>query len=238
MAAMEESPIITAFRKYSEDLSKKHDKHERIVKISRDITIESKRLIFTIHSLSTDKKADTEIEKIRDRFKKLMESHFRKIAIELENEDPYLYHRAYTWGVQEYIEALTYFNYVTTGELVGWEKVAENCSFDFRSKVDSDTMEDEIKQIRLLIPLSDYILGIQDMTGEMMRLCITSLGKGNIQKAQAACNFVKYVYAALHILQSCHNEFYKKLEVAEQSLRKMEYGCYLATIQGLEMKTQ
>ncbi|KAF6206969.1 hypothetical protein GE061_018206, partial [Apolygus lucorum] len=186
-----------------------------------------------------DEAAESEVQKVRDRFKKLMESHFRKIAVELEEEDLFLYHRAYTWGVQEYVEALTYFNYVTTGELVGWEEVAENCSFDVsKPKVDGDSTEAEPQQIKLHIPLSDYILGIQDMTGEMMRLCITTLGKGNLQRAQAACNFVKYVFAALHILQSCHNEFYKKLEVAGQSLGKMEYGCYLANIQGLEMKSQ
>lgn len=42
---------MAAFRKFAAELDTKHDKHERIVKISRDITIESKRLIFSLHSL-------------------------------------------------------------------------------------------------------------------------------------------------------------------------------------------
>ena len=33
-------------------LDEKHDKHERIVKLSRDITIESKRVIFLLHRIN------------------------------------------------------------------------------------------------------------------------------------------------------------------------------------------
>lgn len=42
------------FKEYGAELDTKHDRHERIVKISRDITIESKRIIFLLHSAATD----------------------------------------------------------------------------------------------------------------------------------------------------------------------------------------
>ena len=45
----ESSPIIQAFRKYQTELDSRHDKHERLVKLSRDVTIESKRIIFLLH---------------------------------------------------------------------------------------------------------------------------------------------------------------------------------------------
>jgi hypothetical protein len=48
--AGESNPIVKAFREMSMELDEKHDRHERIVKISRDITIESKRIIFLLHS--------------------------------------------------------------------------------------------------------------------------------------------------------------------------------------------
>lgn len=44
----ENSPVIKAFRGYQTELDTKHDRHERIVKLSRDITIESKRVIFLL----------------------------------------------------------------------------------------------------------------------------------------------------------------------------------------------
>jgi hypothetical protein len=45
------SAVIKCFQQYAAELDFKHDKYERIVKLSRDITIESKRIIFLLHTL-------------------------------------------------------------------------------------------------------------------------------------------------------------------------------------------
>lgn len=37
---------------FQQELDTKHDKYERLVKISRDITIESKRTIFLLHRVT------------------------------------------------------------------------------------------------------------------------------------------------------------------------------------------
>ena len=44
----ENNPVMQMFLGYREELDGRHDKHERLVKISRDITIESKRTIFLL----------------------------------------------------------------------------------------------------------------------------------------------------------------------------------------------
>jgi len=44
-----DSHVSKAFMEYKELLDNKHDKHENLVKISRDVTIESKRIIFQLH---------------------------------------------------------------------------------------------------------------------------------------------------------------------------------------------
>lgn len=46
-----DNPVIQSFRKYAMELDDKHDRYERIVKLSRDVTIESKRIIFLLHSI-------------------------------------------------------------------------------------------------------------------------------------------------------------------------------------------
>lgn len=46
------SPIVQAFYTYQADLDKKHDRYERLVKLSRDVTIESKRVIFLLQRVS------------------------------------------------------------------------------------------------------------------------------------------------------------------------------------------
>jgi len=43
------SPI---FRLFQAELDGKHDKYERLVKLSRDITVVSKRIIFSLHRVS------------------------------------------------------------------------------------------------------------------------------------------------------------------------------------------
>lgn len=45
------SPVVQEFRKYAAVMNAKQDKFERLVKVSRDITIESKRVIFLLHTL-------------------------------------------------------------------------------------------------------------------------------------------------------------------------------------------
>ena len=51
-AVDEDSAVIQAFRKYQQELDGRHDKYERIVKLSRDVTVESKRAIFMLHRAS------------------------------------------------------------------------------------------------------------------------------------------------------------------------------------------
>lgn len=46
----DDHPVIKSFRQYALELDDKHDRYERILKQSRDITIESKRLIFLLHT--------------------------------------------------------------------------------------------------------------------------------------------------------------------------------------------
>lgn len=40
------------FAVFQQELDTKHDKYERLVKISRDVTIESKRTIFLLHRVA------------------------------------------------------------------------------------------------------------------------------------------------------------------------------------------
>lgn len=48
------NPVIKMFTDFRQQLDSKADRYERIVKLSRDITIESKRIIFLLHGTGTD----------------------------------------------------------------------------------------------------------------------------------------------------------------------------------------
>lgn len=45
-----DSPVLAVFLNAARRLTARQDRHERLVKQSRDITIESKRIIFLLHS--------------------------------------------------------------------------------------------------------------------------------------------------------------------------------------------
>lgn len=49
----ENNPILKSFQLYSSELLEKQDRYERITKQSRDITIESKRIIFLLHTVDS-----------------------------------------------------------------------------------------------------------------------------------------------------------------------------------------
>lgn len=50
VASDDDNLVTKAFRGYAQELDDKHDRYERILKQSRDVTIESKRLIFLLHT--------------------------------------------------------------------------------------------------------------------------------------------------------------------------------------------
>lgn len=115
--AEEQNPVLKAFRDYSRELDDKHDRHERIVKLSRDITIESKRIIFLLHTIDGRKNNKEKIlEEAKQRLDKVIEINFRAVAMELINQDPYQYRSAYSAGLQEFIEAYTFMEYFRNSE--------------------------------------------------------------------------------------------------------------------------
>lgn len=46
----ETNPVMNIFKQCAKELDDKQDRYEKIVKFGRDITIESKRIIFLLHT--------------------------------------------------------------------------------------------------------------------------------------------------------------------------------------------
>ena len=122
--AEKNNPFYAQFKNHAAFLDRRHDKRERLVKLSRDITIESKRIIFLLHrikQLPNEDKEETqeniessgdnitcadkrteETDKIfqeaEDRLKALEIDSWKQLASELADEDDFLYLRSYTGG--------------------------------------------------------------------------------------------------------------------------------------------
>ena len=96
-------------------------------------------------------------------------------------------------------------------------------------------METTTEACVLLTP-DDYVLGIADFTGEMMRKCINSVGSGDIDACFKVCNFLRHVYSGYQLIgNQGPKELPRKMQTLRQSLEKVENTCYTIQVRGSEI---
>ncbi|CAN7011155.1 unnamed protein product [Brassica oleracea var. botrytis] len=106
-----ESSMKDAFSLYADYLNNFVKTRERVVKASRDITMNSKKVIFQVHRLSKDNKEEY-LEKAGTDLEAVREQHFTRLMKELQGTDFWKLRRAYSPGsVQEYVEAATFYKF-------------------------------------------------------------------------------------------------------------------------------
>lgn len=131
----------------------------------------------------------------------LISNKFFEIAKELENRDPYQYLRAYCPGMQEFIEAYSYYEYLSGSELSDWIALQEKMKFtvplvsiEAKEEDTTETTENIERKVVCLIEPTEYILGLGDLTGELMRRCINSLGSGDTLTCVDCCKVLQNFY--------------------------------------------
>ena len=226
----ENNSVVQQFRAYALELDDKHDRFERIVKLGRDITIQSKRIIFLLHTIDKKSKQESVILEVKTRLQNLVDSYFKSIAAELENQDAYQYLKAYRGSLEEYIEAETFYQYLQDENLGSWMQLERTLTY----KVEEE--DAAVKTLQTLVTPYEYILGIADLTGELMRKCINNLATGDIASCYHTCNFVRYMYKGfLGCTNTPNREINRKLCTLKQSLHKMENVCYTIKVRGSEI---
>ncbi|KAH9175499.1 Translin, partial [Lactarius sanguifluus] len=116
-------------------------------------------------------------------------------------------------GLQEYIEAFSFFHYVECGGLVTYEQMQANFSCKYNAS-----------QV-------NYAFGISDFTGELMRLAMTSMSKPNGRnKATQISEFSLDLETRTPHIHSLD----KKQVAPTQSLRKIEEAAYAIPIRSSE----
>lgn len=278
----ENNPILKAFRGFREELDCRNDRHERIVKLSRDITIESKRVIFLLQRVIGSEDSQKLLSEAGEKIQELNSTKFLEIAKELDGQESYQYLRAYTAGLQEYIEAVTFYYYLLDQQLVNWDKIQCDLKYPFIENKDSlpesevVTKEEAVlpeldsdtsvtgtsvkgetlstdqadstqgsersqlptnpdKQISVHIPPSEYMLGVADFTGELMRMAINSVGAGDMDTPKVVANMMRVIFNAFSVFDNTSRELRRKGTVLRQSLQKVENACYTLTVRGSEI---
>lgn len=91
--------IQSFFSQCSKKLDTHHDRYERLVKLSRDITIESKRVIFLLHRVQDDTSKAKITSEAESKLKNVLNTTWNRVAKELAGQDPHHYIRAYSPGI-------------------------------------------------------------------------------------------------------------------------------------------
>ncbi|GAV79540.1 Translin domain-containing protein [Cephalotus follicularis] len=220
-----QSSMKEAFSNYADYLNTLNDKRERIVKASRDITMNSKKVIFQVHRIGKNNKEEV-LDKAENDLMTVKNQYISRLAKELGGTDFWKLRGAYSPGVQEYVEAATFFQFCKTGTLLNLEEINATllplCDPSF-----------EPLQINIL----DYLLGLADLTGELMRLAFGRISDGELEFAEKICRFVRDIYRELTLLvphMDANYDMKTKMDTMLQSVVKIENACFSVRVRGSE----
>ncbi|KAJ4364342.1 hypothetical protein N0V95_000751 [Ascochyta clinopodiicola] len=168
-------PFIAMFEGFRKELDEHHDRRERIIKASRDITASSKKIIFTLQRVrNIGLPVPPFVNKSNAQYWETIQKQYSSIASDLQSLNAHRYAHNITGGNQEFIEALTFHHYLETQTLISYDDAKARIAAMSKGEAKEGAVQDDATAA---VPLSpeDYILGICDMTGELMRFSVTSM---------------------------------------------------------------
>lgn len=169
------------------------------------------------------------MQEAQQRIEKLCATNFKVIADELRSCDIFQYLKAISAGIQEFIEAYSFLEYLQGKEISDWDAIEPR----FKYK----TEDDEQQEYSLKLVPSEFILGLADLTGEIMRNCINCLNCGEIESCFDSCKFLQNLYSRYLTLNTIPNkgrDYSQKMTTMKQSVMKAENVCYNLKVRGTE----
>ncbi|WFD33749.1 hypothetical protein MCUN1_000564 [Malassezia cuniculi] len=162
-----------AFEQFRDEIDAYNDKRERLIKLSRDITIQSKKTIFHLHRFdanlvwpydaSANEKLVLEAHEQLNKVYALLHKCGEDEGLASDgaaSPEMHRFEKCIGASLEELVEAASFLYFVEHGELMPLEHIQQKLS-------------DGTRQHIFLSPLR-YILGISDLTGELMRFAINS----------------------------------------------------------------
>ncbi|XP_031121853.1 translin-associated protein X [Ipomoea triloba] len=224
-SASADTHMKDAFSKYTDYLNGLNEKRERVVKASRDITMNSKKVIFQVHRMSKNNREEV-LEKAEKDLDAVTAQYVSRLVKELQGTDFWKLRRAYSPGVQEYVEAATLCHFCKTGTLISLDELNANLT-----PLSDPSIEP------LQINILDYLLGLADLTGELMRMAIGRISDGEVEFAHKICNFVREIHRELTLvapLMEDSSDMKTKMDTMLQSVMKIENACFSVHVRGSE----
>ncbi|KAK3346195.1 Translin family-domain-containing protein [Lasiosphaeria hispida] len=251
------------FEQLRDELDEHHDRRDRIGKASRDITALSKKIIFSLQRVSKIEEqlpADiqTEIDLRLAEISKLLAS----IAPDVQAINRYRYSRSLVC-LEELVEAITFLHYLKTQTLISHKEldpIVEDITRQGFAKEDevmtsapdiaTPVLAAQETKAPPTISLTDddYVYGLFDLTGEMMRFATTTsaltgkmasgdLGGDDESESRDIVQDMHDLgsfFEMLPLRSGNRTQWGKKLEVMRQSVQKVEKLGYDMKVRGSE----
>ncbi|KAF8213435.1 Translin [Mycena galopus ATCC 62051] len=238
---MPKESVLNVFEQFREDIDQGNDRRERLIK-PRCHQI-SKKAIFLLHRIvledSTDDRALARRAASSGR-EKLSEANalFALMRPELVGDRWWRYNRQVSPGIQEYIEALSFAHYLEHDSLISYQQVQTRFLTAMGLCVAHIFLCTPMKEPGLqFFPLtvSDYLLGLSDLTGELMRFAISNIARrGGRPRASQVCAFVRGCKSDFERFTPHVRDLSKKQSVTASSLEKIEAAAYAVAVRGSE----
>lgn len=219
------------FKSFADALDEFNDRRERVVKASRDTTRRSKKIIFELHRVAdatSQESWDDILQQAQENFAQVQNIIARGIANELSDDDYPRLHHAFSPGLQEYAEAALFLHYLRSGALITREQIDRD--------LQRACARAEVSFSMYMHP-ADYILGVADLSGELMRLAIGCAARGNPTIPVKTRDFLSCVYAFFSDIQYRIpelRELDRKIPVFCQSLDKVINACFQSSVRKAE----
>lgn len=114
-------------------------------------------------------------------------------------------------------------------------QTSEESSGNGTSEESTVTSNQGTKLLSVHVPPMEYVLGVADLTGELMRLAICSIGRGEFVAPFELCQFIQSIYTVFLSFGTKSRDLMSKFSVLRQSMRKVEDACYALQVRGSEM---
>ncbi|CAO1615191.1 unnamed protein product [Jaminaea pallidilutea] len=259
--------IQAAFDGYRGEIDAHNDRRERLIKASRDVTNLSKKLIFHLHRLpppahlssadatlpvaapANPSKMEKEAMQKRDEIVQLIKRVAFEEGLTAGSSASLRYERNFGSGVEEFIEAISFQHFLTHGTLVTLDEVQELFRIKGLEGAPETVQGPEGNPVEIPpdflfpVPTHRYLLGISDLTGELMRFATNALGGGSGgakgPKAvpsdpgaivRAVLRLLRDIRESLEPFTFLVADMRKKQAVTTQSLRKIEDLSYNISI--------
>lgn len=207
-----------AFAEIASSLDAFNDRRERVVKASRDTTRDSKKVIFALLRY-TPATRDTTLAAGGDALLAIRTVIAARIAKEVDAEMYPELQRSFSGGIQEYVEAAVLHAYLRDGRLVSQKTLSAEVADACRAEGTFEMHVDE----------GDYVLGVADTTGELMRLATMAGGKGDFETCEGVrvfLNTMVMLFEGIKLPGRAARDLRFKMGVMKTSYAKVELLCF------------